>query len=46
MTRVSKRIAFISENWLVPGLNFNDDENSNDSGNYYGIFFLWYQVPW
>ncbi|MDY0098331.1 MAG: hypothetical protein RBR81_03955 [Bacteroidales bacterium] len=38
MTRVSKRIAFISENWLVPGLNFNDDENSNDSGNYYGIF--------
>jgi hypothetical protein len=30
MTRVSKRIAFVSENWLVP--------NAGDTGNYYGIF--------
>jgi len=30
MTRVSKRIAFVSENWLVP--------NIGGTGNYYGIF--------
>jgi hypothetical protein len=30
MTRVSKRIGFVSENWIVPGIN--------DSGGYYGIY--------
>lgn len=38
MTRVSKRIAFVSENWLVPGLSIEDEEDNEGTGNYYGIF--------
>lgn len=34
MVRASKRIAFVSENWVVPTL----DEASTDSYTYYGIF--------
>lgn len=30
MTRVSKRIGFITENWLIPGIG--------DNGGYYGLF--------
>lgn len=30
MTRVSKRIGFVSENWILPGMNTD--------GNYYGIY--------
>lgn len=30
MVRASKRIAFVSENWLVPG--------ASDKGGYYGVF--------
>ncbi len=39
MTRVSKRIAFVSENWLVPGLSFGDEEEAdNNKSKYYGLF--------
>jgi hypothetical protein len=34
MIRASKRIAFVSENWVVPKL----DETTTDSYSYYGIF--------
>jgi hypothetical protein len=34
MVRASRRIAFVSENWVVPKL----EEGSSDSYNYYGIF--------
>jgi hypothetical protein len=30
MTRVSKRIGFVSENWLLP--------NASDNGGYYGVY--------
>lgn len=34
MVRASKRIGFVSENWIVPTL----DEGTEDSYSYYGIF--------
>jgi hypothetical protein len=34
MIRASKRIAFVSENWVVPKL----DDNTTDSYSYYGIY--------
>jgi hypothetical protein len=36
MVRASRRIAFVSENWLVPGVN-SDSDVEGDQG-YYGIF--------
>ncbi|MBK7710447.1 MAG: hypothetical protein IPJ37_05525 [Bacteroidales bacterium] len=34
MVRASKRIAFVTENWIVPGIN----DTSADTYSYYGIF--------
>jgi hypothetical protein len=34
MVRASKRIAFVSENWIVPTM----DDESSDSYTYYGVF--------
>ena len=38
MTRASKRIAFVTENWLIP-------ESDEDSGLLWNII-LWNQVSW